>query len=227
MSALFYPIEDGGEITYQFTGLGYGVTVVAMIAVLILGAAVFGGKKSGKMPARQLAFSAVAIALGLVTSAIKLIHMPMGGSITLFSMFFIALIGYWYGLSGGLTAAIAYGILQMLLNPYVVSVPQMFVDYIFAFGALGLSGIFSKNEKSGLIPGYLVAIVGRYFFSVLSGVIFFASYAEGSGFSSPMTYSMAYNGAYIFGEAILTVVVMLLPPAKKALASVTKLARGK
>ena len=144
----------------------------------------------------------------------------------MFSMLFIALIGYWYGLSGGLTAAIAYGILQMLLNPYVVSAPQMFVDYIFAFGALGLSGFFAKKEISGLIPGYLLAIIGRYFFSVLSGVIFFASYAEGSGFSSPLTYSMTYNGAYIFGEAILTVIVLLLPPVKKALTSVTKLARG-
>lgn len=225
MSLFVYPQEnDWGEITYQFTTAGYVALVVIMLAVLVVGAALFGGKKKEKMPAKQVAFSAVAIALAMVTSMIKLFHMPMGGSVTLFSMLFIALIGYWYGLSGGLTAAIAYGILQMLVDPYILSVPQMFVDYIFAFGALGLSGIFSKSEKNGLLKGYIVAVLGRYFFSVLSGVIFFGSYAEGTAFSGPLTYSLAYNGAYLAAEAALTIVVLLLPPVKKALVSVEQMA---
>lgn len=40
--------------------------------------------------------------------------------------------------------AVGYGILQMLIDPYIINVYQMFLDYIFAFGALGLSGVFSK-----------------------------------------------------------------------------------
>ena len=225
MSLFVYPQEnDWGEITYQFTTAGYIALVVIMLAILVAGAAIFGGKKKEKMPAKQVAFSAVAIALAMVTSMIKLFHLPMGGSVTLFSMLFIVLIGYWYGLSGGLTAAVAYGILQMLIDPYILSVPQMFVDYIFAFGALGLSGIFSKSEKFGLLKGYIVAVLGRYFFAVLSGVIFFGSYAEGTGFSGPLTYSLAYNGAYLAAEAVLTIVVILLPPVKKALVSVEQLA---
>ena len=195
-----------------------------MIGLLLLGAAIFGSKRKEKMSAKQLAFSAVAIALAMVTSMIKLFHMPMGGSVTLFSMLFIVLIGYWYGLSGGLTAAIAYGILQMVLDPYILSVPQMFVDYIFAFGALGLSGLFSKSEKYGLLKGYIVAVLGRYFFAVLSGVIFFGAYAEGSGFSGPLTYSLAYNGAYLAAEAAITIVVIMLPPVKKAISSVEQMA---
>ncbi len=224
MSLFVYAQEnDWGEITYQFTTAGYIALVVIMLGVLLLGSTVFGGKKE-KMPAKQLAFSAVAIALAMVTSMIKIFHMPMGGSVTLFSMLFIVLIGYWYGLSGGLTAAVAYGILQMLMDPYILSVPQMFVDYIFAFGALGLSGIFSKSEKFGLLKGYIVAVLGRYFFAVLSGVIFFGSYAEGTAFSGPLTYSLAYNGAYLAAEAAITIVVLLLPPVKKALNSVQQMA---
>ncbi len=225
MSFFVYPQEnDWGEITYQFTTAGYIGLVLIMLALLLLGAAVFGGKKKEKMPAKQLAFSAVAIALAMVTSMIKIFHMPMGGSVTLFSMLFIVLIGYWYGLSGGLTAAIAYGILQMLLDPYILSVPQMLVDYIFAFGALGLAGLFSNSGKYGLIKGYIVAVLGRYFFAVLSGVIFFGSYAEGTGFSGPLTYSLAYNGAYLAAEAAITIVVLLMPPVKKALTSVEQMA---
>ena len=122
------------------------------------------------MNARQLVFSAMAITLATVTSMIKLFDMPMGGSMTLLSMLFIVLVGYWYGLGGGLTAAFAYGILQLIIDPYILSLPQMLVDYLFAFGALGLSGLFS-NSKHGLIKGYIAGVLGRYFFAFLSGWI--------------------------------------------------------
>ena len=89
----------------------------------------------------------MAIAAAFVTSEIKLFHLPFGGSITLFSMLFLVLIGYWYGLRAGLMTAIAYGFLQLVSDPYIISIPQMLVDYIFAFGALGLSGLFSSTKR--------------------------------------------------------------------------------
>lgn len=163
----------------------------------------------------------MAIALAFVTSFIKFLHLPMGGSITLFSMFFICLIGYWYGLRVGLMAAVAYGILQMVVDPYIISVPQMLCDYIFAFGALGLSGVFS-NAKHGLVKGYLLGVVGRYVFSFLSGLIFFGQFApEGM---HPAVYSASYNGIYIFTEAILTIIIISIPAVSKALTNVKNLA---
>ena len=96
-----------------------------------------------------------AIALAVVASMIKLpIRMPMGGSATFLSMLFICLIGYWYGTKIGVITALAYGALQLIIDPFIISIPQMLVDYIFAFGALGLSGVF-HNAKHGLIKGYL------------------------------------------------------------------------
>lgn len=146
----FFATYDGSS--YQLTTAGFTALVIIMIAILLIGCAIFGGKK--KFSAKQLAFSAMAIALAMVTSMIKLFDMPMGGSVTLLSMLFIVLIGYWYGLGAGLTAAFAYGILQLVVDPYIISVPQMLVDYLFAFGALGLSGLFSKS-KHGLIKGMI------------------------------------------------------------------------
>jgi thiamine transporter len=141
-------------------------------------------------------------------------------------MLFIVLIGYWYGLGAGLTTAIAYGILQLVVDPYILSVPQMLVDYIFAFGALGLSGIFWKNKsKYNLILCYLVAVLGRYFFAFLSGWIFFGMYAGDYGFSNGVVYSLAYNGAYIGLEALFTLIVIAIPPVNKALAYVKTLAQ--
>lgn len=94
----------------------------------------------------------------------------------------------------------------------------MLVDYVFAFGALGLSGLF-YNSRHGLIKGYLVGVLGRYFFSFLSGWIFFGTYAP-EGFPNAAVYSLAYNGAYLGAEALITVIIIAIPPVSKALASV-------
>jgi thiamine transporter len=162
----------------------------------------------------------MASALATVTSMIKLLDMPMGGSVTLFSMLFIVLIGYWYGLGGGLTAAVAYGILQLIIDPYILSFPQMLVDYLLAFGALGLSGLFS-HSKHGLIKGYIAGVLGRYFFAFLSGWIFFGMYAP-DNFPNAVVYSLAYNGAYLGVEAAITLIIIALPPVSKALQTVKK-----
>ena len=98
---------------------------------------------------KKLAFSAMGIALAMVTSYIKIWEMPMGGSVTLLSMLFICLIGNWFGAGYGILTGAAYGILQLIVDPYMVSVWQVLFDYPFAFGALGLAGIF-RNQRYGL-----------------------------------------------------------------------------
>lgn len=213
---------------YLPTMAGYTVLVAVML-VLLIGACYISGRrqeKRGKSPisTKQLAFCAAAMALAMLTSYLKLFDMPMGGSITLFSMFFICLIGYLFGLRTGLMAACAYGILQLVVDPYIISIPQMLIDYLFAFGALGLSGVFS-GKKNGLIKGYLLGILGRLIFTFLSGVIFFASSAAAYHMSVPI-YSLAYNGSYIGGEAVLTLIVLAIPAVRKGLAQVKKLAEA-
>ncbi len=216
-------VDEWGDTLYQPTAAGFTALVIIMLAFLLVGCAIFGGKH--KFNTRQLTFSAMAVALATLTSFIKLIHLPMGGSVTLLSMLFIVLIGYWYGIGPGLTAAIAYGVLQLVIDPYILSVPQMLVDYIFAFGALGLSGIFSKFKwKYNLILCYIIGVLGRYFFAFLSGWIFFGIYASDYGFGNPVIYSLAYNGAYLGLEAVITIIIIALPPVNKALGYVKRIA---
>ena len=101
---------DGG-----LTTLGYALCGILVVA-LILAAAFLSSKKSSrkKLSTKQLVFCAAAMALSFVTSYIKVLSMPYGGSITLFSMLFICLIGYWYGPGVGIMTGLAYGILQFL-----------------------------------------------------------------------------------------------------------------
>ena len=177
--------------------------------------------ESKKVTPKKLVFCAMAIALGTILSNIKLFHFPTGGSITLLSMLVICLPGYWFGLGAGLLTGIAYGVLQLIVDPYVLYPMQVVVDYFLAFGALGLSGLFS-NAKHGLIKGYVAAVLGRFVFVTISGWIFFGEYAwEGW---NPLAYSLAYNAIYIFAEAAITILVLLVPPVKNAMARVKKLA---
>ena len=170
-----------------------------------------------KNTTKKLVYSALGIALALVTSYIKLWEMPMGGSVTLLSMLFVCLIGYWFGLKYGLITGIAFGLLQFIIDPYMLSIPQVILDYPFAFGALGLSGLFC-NKKFGLQIGYVIGVVGRFVCSTLSGVIFFADYApEGM---NPWVYSIAYQGSYLGVELVLTLIIISIPPVANALSLV-------
>jgi len=216
----FFIKEVDGDLVLQ-TG-GYIVAAV-ILAVLILIAGLLLSKRGErkKMSAKQLAFCAVALALAMVTSMIKIFRFPFGGSITLFSMLFICLIGYFYGPGTGILTAVAYGVLQFILGPYIYTPIQVIVDYPLAFGALGFAGLFWKS-RNGLLKGYIIGVVGRWVFSVISGWVFFGEYAWDGWAALP--YSLCYNGAYIFAEAIITIILISIPPVKKAINYVKKMA---
>lgn len=181
--------------------------------------------KEKKFTTKKLVFAAMAIALAtVVATAIKLPSLPNGGSVTLFSMLLVTLVGYWYGPTLGIVAAIAFGILQFITGPYVVHPVQVIIDYPLAFGALGLSGFFS-NKKNGLLKGYLAGVIGRFFFASVSGLIFYTVYVD--AFSENMVAvwaSLVYNMTYIVPEAVITVILISLPAVKNALAQIKELA---
>ena len=166
------------------------------------------------------------MALGFITSYVKIIDMPWGGSVTLCSMLFITLIGYWYGPKVGLTAGFAYGILQFLQGggDFILSLMQVCMDYILAFASLGLSGFFFRS-KNGLIKGYLLAILARGFFHTIGGYLYWMEYMpESFPKSISFLYPFAYNYAYLLVEAFITIVILSLPPVKNAMVRVKAMA---
>lgn len=228
---LYNVIRDGDDISYIPTPLGKAALVAVFVALLAVAlylarkkASAAGTSPKGtsmKLSAKQLAFCAVSIALGTVLSNVKLYRFPFGGSITLLSMLFVCLPGYWFGLGAGLITGVAHGILQLIIDPYVIHPLQLLVDYPLAFGAFGLAGLFS-NQKNGLRKGYLAGVIGRWIFATISGWIFFAEYAwEGW---APLPYSIVYNAIYIFSEAAITLIILSIPYVQNAFTRVKKLA---
>lgn len=215
--SFFVTKTDGA---YSLTTAGY-VGVALLLVVLIVVAALSAKREKKeerkKIGTKQLVICAMAVALAMVASMLKIYSFPFGGSVTLFSMLFICFVGYLYGPATGMLTGAAYGVLQFLIEPYIYFPLQVLVDYPLAFGALGLSGCFSRS-KHGLIKGYLFGVFGRYVFAVISGWIFFGEYAWDGWAALP--YSIVYNGCYIFAEAALTVIILSIPAVSKAMKKV-------
>ena len=214
-------VYDAENAEYLLQPLGYAALIILMALLLVCAAFLGKQKRSRQMRTKELVFCAMAMALAMVTSYIKFASLPYGGSITLFSMLFIALIGYFYGPKAGLLTGVAYGVLQLVTGPYIYAPLQVLLDYPLAFGALGLSGFFCK-KKHGLIIGYIVGVLGRYLCHVISGYVFFAAYApEGM---NPLIYTLGYNLTYILPEMIVTVVLLFIPAVYKAISQIKQMA---
>ena len=232
---IFFTAEEGYySLTTAGTALFIVLTVLLLFAAAFLKAKITDPGRAAEntedkplFSTRQLVFSAAALALAFALSYVKIVHLPWGGSVTLCSMLFVTLIGYWYGPKIGLVTAFSYGILQFIQGGggYILSPMQVAFDYIFAFAALGASGFF-REKKNGLLIGYIISILLRGLFHSIGGYIYWMDYMpENFPTQLSIVYPVVYNYAYILIEGIITVVIIMLPPVRNAIDRVTKMAR--
>lgn len=217
--SIFFNQEEGYASLTKAGTIAF-IVLALILLVVVAFIATSGKEKKQLFSTKQLVFCAIALALAFATSYVKIIAMPWGGSVTLMSMLFVTLIGYWYGPKIGIICGFTYGILQFLQDggSYILSPLQACLDYFVAFAALGVSGFFYK-KKNGLIIGYIVAILARGLFHTIGGYLYWMEYMP-DNFPKTLAfiYPFCYNYAYILLEGIITVVVLLLPPVKKAMA---------
>jgi thiamine transporter len=146
-------------------------------------------------------------ALSTVLSLIVLFKMPQGGSVTAASMVPLMLFAFKWGLGPGILAGLTHGAIQAILpGAYVMHPVQFLLDYPVAFACMGLAGLF-RHKNWGMYPGVVLAILLRFVCHLLSGVIFFASYAEGQ---NVWLYSTIYNGSFLAAELGISLLVMAL-----------------
>ncbi len=200
---------------------------------------------------KRLALSGIMLAMSVVLSFIKVFEWPFGGSITACSMLPVALLGYTYGVKWGMLCGAVYGVLQAITGAAMSSAFAgmdagsaaviILTDYIVAFSAVGLSGMFKgkiKNHTAAFGIGTAVAVFIRYIAHVISGYIFYRSYADWffgevmvNDFSAMLTekcspdllgliYSVIYNASYMLPELIMTaaaaaIVISAIKPVRR------------
>ena len=188
----------------------------------------------------------VAIVLELV-SKMFIPEQPFGGQITFAAMLPVILISYRHGVKWGFLASFTYALIEMVIGGKTVAAafqPGFFgdgamisnaiimclLDYLVAYTALGLGGIFRSSIRQpgkALMLGSIVAIGARFLSHVVSGYILFSGWAEWyftqEGFPawgaqlaealSPsvlgFVYSLVYNGMYMVPEMIFTAIAAL------------------
>lgn len=167
---------------------------------------------------KKLTTSALMIALATVLMWVsKLIPAPwmQGGSITIASMVPIIAVGILLGTKWGLCSALAYAVIQMMFGFYPPPTQTflsftlvILLDYIIAFGILGLSGMFVKllgNKYLSIPLSAFIVTSLRYICHILSGILIWGVYA-GEG-QSVLAYSLVYNGSYMIPEIIISTIV--------------------
>lgn len=203
------------------------------------------------MKTKKIVTTAMLLAIAVVLSLVKIINLPFGGSVTLASMVPIIIISYMYGVKWGVFSAFVYAVLQLLTGIDTIAafflpgsskmhlwaaLSVCFIDYILAYTMLGLGGIFKgrlKKRASEICVGALFAVFLRYLMHIISGAIFFGTWAEWffsdytglsqisvlkgfctwvmnnfSGKSLALFYSLIYNGCYMLPEIIITAIAV-------------------
>ena len=193
------------------------VGALAALAVVLLVIA----RGHVRWTARMIANAALCLALAFVLSYIKLFDLPQGGAVTAASLLPIVAFAYSYGLAPGLVVGVAYGLLQMIQDPWIVTPVQAILDYPLAFACIALAAVARKLPDSwGWLAGMALAAVGRFVCHTFTGVVFFAEYAEGTGLS-PFVYSVSYN-SFVFVDMAICAVVMAFPQVRGALKRMTE-----
>lgn len=194
-------IVNDQALEWSALSLNVGVVLVCVVLLVALGFLL----RRLKLDTRTLVSASLCIALGFILSTLKFYQMPQGGSITPASMLPVMLFAWAFGPVPGIAAGVVYGALQLLQDFYVVHPAQLLLDYIFAFGALGLAGFFRKN----LLLGVLIAGLTRFVFHFISGVVFFGSFAPAG--QSVFAYSLVYNASVVLPDTAICLIIAAIP----------------
>lgn len=168
----------------------------------------------------------VMLALSIVLSMVKIIRMPMGGSVTLLSMLPVMLVAVKYGFKGGLPCAFGLALYRLIEgivsgNVFVYCTEARTVvicalfDYLIPFTVLGCAAMFRKpaeklrpdNRKAAdalLLAGFVIVIAARFACHFITGFTIWGQWApEGQ---SAYIYSLLYNGQYMLPECVFTTI---------------------
>ncbi|WP_082234392.1 energy-coupled thiamine transporter ThiT [Halobacillus massiliensis] len=161
-------------------------------------------------------FSALAILLDILPFlSFKL--WAQGGSVS-FAMVPVFIMAFRWGLKGGVMTGLLLGFYQILTGAYILTAVQAFLDYIVAFGVIGLAGIFAKpvweaaktrNLKrmiTWMVAGAFVGSLLRFLGHFIAGIVFYGEFAPPG--QPVWIYSLVYNGGYMLPAFVLSSIVI-------------------
>ncbi|WP_125153382.1 energy-coupled thiamine transporter ThiT [Clostridium rectalis] len=181
------------------------LTIIGLILIILVIIKV----KKIKLNTKIICEIGIMLALATVLKLCRIYHFPQGGSVTIGSMVPILLMSLLYGPEIGFLTGGLFGIITLIMDPYILHPAQVLFDYPLPFLSLGIAGYFKKNK----LLGCGVAIFSRYICHVISGVIFFGSYAPKG--TSPLIYSLTVNTSVVGPDGLICLLIISLLPIEK------------
>ena len=116
-----------------------------------------------------------------------------------------------WGVKDGLLGGFVFGVLQFMFDGgFALGWQSMLGDYLVAFAALGLAGLF-QGKRWGIFPGTIVGCAGRFLVHYVVGATVWAEYMPSEFFNRTMTtpwfYSLLYNGSYMLPNMVLALAI--------------------
>lgn len=185
------------------------LSLATLIGVTILILAFIRFKKIN-LNTKVMARIGIALALATILHLIKIVDLPNGaGSINLGSMVPILIIAFMYGPEIGMLTGFLFGIIYLIISPYILHPIQVLFDYPLPYMAVGLAGFFKNNKLIGATFGMFI----EFIFHFISGVLFFGQFAP-EGWS-PILYSFIMNGSVVGGNLLVVLVILSLIPISR------------
>ena len=189
------------------------LSLATLIGVILLILALIRFKKI-KLDTNVITRIGISLALATILHLIKLVDLPNGaGSINLGSMVPIIIISFMYGPEIGMLTGFLFGVIYLIISPYILHPIQVLFDYPLPFMAVGRAGFFKNNKLLGATFGMFI----RFIFHFISGVVFFGEFAP-EGWS-PVLYSFVVNGSVVFGNLLVILIIIALLPVSRIISS--------
>jgi len=166
-------------------------------------------------------FAAIGYVLDFLQGAYSDFFLPNGGSLGI-AMLPIFIVAYRRGFLPALLTGIVMALLDIFDGFYVLSTSwylmliQVLLDYGLAYPLCAFAGVFTKEVRESktthkrILFSLLGVLLGsglKFLSHFLAGAIFWGddpkSFAWGLEWMNKWTYSLIYNGSYVFGSMLI------------------------
>ena len=186
---------------------------------------------AARLRTSRLLWTAGLLLIAGVLTAAKPVVLPDGGSVTYFSLLFLWLVTFFFGPKWGAGAGFAFGFVKLFVT-FITgeavnwAAGALILEYpvacaVFALGAVVLGrrahvdadGIL--RDGFGLRVGYLIGVAAMGVCYVISAVLFYPP--DVAGFFPNLLYCIKYDFSYLIIEALVTLLLLCIPPVLDAI----------
>ena len=203
-------VSEQATTTVAWISFATVLVLFAVIALLCI-------QNNRRYNAKKVAFAGISLSVSFALSFVKFSPVASGGSITVASMLPLLLYSYCYGFKDGLLVGVAFGLLNFLSGPWILTPATFFLDYPLAYASIALMALpkkWSNRPSMQVLLGVLLVYAVRFTFHFFSGALYFLENAIWVEFpawavSGPFVYSFIYQCLYLPADALICLLLLL------------------